>query len=185
MISRLRFHTYPCNFGRAEEHCSLYRSLGYIEVPLYQSNWSFDIPPPGILRAFDPSVSGWGDLILAHTGWAIWTPTSISCDVSQWLSCATLLLPSGHRMWICGLYHPPKFNYSDTEFMTYLVHIFEETLDKYPDTVFLCGGDLRSFAKYDWMECPPGLPFPWKLAPRQFNNKPPGPIQHVLSIHNV
>lgn len=68
-------------------------------------------------------------------------------------------------MLICGLDHPPKFNHSDTELMTYLVNIFEDTLDKYPDTVFVCGGDLnisiglRSFAKYDWMECPRGLPY--------------------------
>ena len=27
--------------------------------------------------------------------------------------------------------------------MTYLVNIFDDTLDKYPDTVFVCGGDLN------------------------------------------
>ena len=52
------------------------------------------------------------------------------------LICVTLLLPSGHR-------HPPKFNYSDTELMTYPVNIFDDTLVKYPDTVFVCGGDLN------------------------------------------
>ena len=55
----------------------------------------------------------------------------------------TLLLPSGHRMVICGLYHPPKFNYSETELMSYLVNLFDNAVDNYPDTVFVCGGDLN------------------------------------------
>ncbi|CAB3991556.1 Hypothetical predicted protein [Paramuricea clavata] len=59
------------------------------------------------------------------------------------LICITLTLPSGHHMLVCGLYHPPKFSYKEQELRDYLIHFVDERLDRYPDTVFLFGGDLN------------------------------------------
>lgn len=102
--------------------------------------------------------------------------------------CVTLLLPSGHLMLICSLDNPPKFNYSYTELMTYLVNICDDTLDKYP----VCGGDLNQLdvdrlqSMTEWNVLVDFPTFPSYLrTPRQLFNKPPGPIQHLLSIHNV
>ena len=46
-------------------------------------------------------------------------------------------------MLICGLYHPPKFNYKERELREYLIHIADEMSDRYPEIVFLLGGDLN------------------------------------------
>ncbi len=42
------------------------------------------------------------------------------------LICITLILPSGHHMLICGLYHPPKPNYKERELIDYLINIVDE-----------------------------------------------------------
>lgn len=55
----------------------------------------------------------------------------------------TLLLPSGHHMLVCGLYHPPKPNYQACDLMNYLVGYVDYVLKKHPDTVVVCGGDLN------------------------------------------
>ena len=51
---------------------------------------------------------------------------------------ATLLLPSGFRLLICGLYHPPKHNYAECELVEYLVNITDSALDKHPNTTIVC-----------------------------------------------
>ena len=55
------------------------------------------------------------------------------------LICLTLLLPSGHHMLVCGLYHPPKNNYQACDLMNYLVGYVDYVLNKHPDTVVVCG----------------------------------------------
>ena len=59
------------------------------------------------------------------------------------LICLTLLLPSGHHMLVCGLYHPPKHNYQDCDLMNYLVGYVDYLLNKHPDTVVVWGGALN------------------------------------------
>ena len=59
------------------------------------------------------------------------------------LLCLTLHLPTGHRMLIYGLYHPPKFRYQKCELIHYLVNLIDNTLDKHPNKVIVCGGDLN------------------------------------------
>ena len=56
----------------------------------------------------------------------------------------TLLLPTGNRMLIYGLYHPPRHNYLESDLLDYLINISDDVLDKYPDTVIVCEGDLNS-----------------------------------------
>ncbi|CAB4026139.1 RNA-directed DNA polymerase from transposon X-element, partial [Paramuricea clavata] len=56
----------------------------------------------------------------------------------------TLLLPTGNRMSIYGFYHPPRHNYLESDLLDYLINISDDVLDKYPDTVIVCGGDLNS-----------------------------------------
>ncbi|CAB3999472.1 Hypothetical predicted protein [Paramuricea clavata] len=53
-------------------------------------------------------------------------------------------LPTGNRMSIYGLYHPPRHNYLESDLLDYLINISDDVLDKYPDTVIVCGGDLNS-----------------------------------------
>ena len=55
----------------------------------------------------------------------------------------TLLLPSGFRLLICGLCHPPKHNYVECELVEYLVNVTDSVLDKHPNTTIVCGGDLN------------------------------------------
>ena len=59
------------------------------------------------------------------------------------LICLTLLLPSGHSMLICGPYNPPKYKYRDADLMNYLISFVDSVLDKHPDTVIVCGGDVN------------------------------------------
>ncbi|CAB4026587.1 Hypothetical predicted protein [Paramuricea clavata] len=47
-------------------------------------------------------------------------------------------------MSIYGLYHPPRHNYLESDLLDYLINISDDVLDKYPDTVIVCGGDLNS-----------------------------------------
>ena len=39
------------------------------------------------------------------------------------LICLTLRLPSGHMLFVCGVYHPPRPTYPSKEFMQYLINI--------------------------------------------------------------
>ena len=57
--------------------------------------------------------------------------------------CVTILLPSGHRMLISALYNPPKHNYQECDLMSHIINFLDNTLDKDPNTVFVCGGDLN------------------------------------------
>lgn len=59
------------------------------------------------------------------------------------LICLTLVLPSGHHMLVCRLYCPPKPNYQACDPMNYLVGYVDNVLNKHPDTVVICGGDLN------------------------------------------
>ena len=54
-----------------------------------------------------------------------------------------LLLPSGHRMLICGIYNPPKHKYCDLDIMNYLISFVDSVLDKHPDAVIVCGGNVN------------------------------------------
>ena len=57
--------------------------------------------------------------------------------------CVTLALPTGHQMLVCGVYHPPKYNYQEYELMNHLVNLFDNALDKSPNSVIVWGGDLN------------------------------------------
>ena len=55
----------------------------------------------------------------------------------------TLLLPMGNTMIVYGLYHPPTHNYLESNLMDYLLNRADDILDKVPDAVIVCGGDLN------------------------------------------
>ena len=55
----------------------------------------------------------------------------------------TLLLPTGNTMMVYGLFHPSTHNYLESNLMEYLLNRADDTLDKEPDTVIVCGGDLN------------------------------------------
>lgn len=57
--------------------------------------------------------------------------------------CLTLVLPSGHHMLIFGLYNPPKHKYRHIDVMSYVIGLVDSVLDKHPDAVIVCGGDLN------------------------------------------
>ena len=44
------------------------------------------------------------------------------------LICLTLRLPSGHRMLVCGVYHPPKYNYKELDLMSYIIELADNAL---------------------------------------------------------
>ena len=44
---------------------------------------------------------------------------------------------------ISGLYNPPKHKYQGCNLMSHLINFLDNTLDKDPNTVFACGGDLN------------------------------------------
>ena len=52
-------------------------------------------------------------------------------------------LPSNHVMLICGIYHPPRPRYNETDLIDYLQDITEDFLDENPDCVVVLGGDLN------------------------------------------
>ncbi|EDO40795.1 predicted protein [Nematostella vectensis] len=72
-----------------------------------------------------------------------------------WVSCFSLQViqdfikylhqryTTGYRMLICGFYNPPKHDYRDEDLMSYLISFVDSVLDKHPDTVVVCGGDLN------------------------------------------
>ena len=57
--------------------------------------------------------------------------------------CVTLLLPTGHRFLICGVYNPPKPSYNEGDLMNHLLSFVDQTMDSHPGTVVVCGGDLN------------------------------------------
>ena len=57
--------------------------------------------------------------------------------------CVTLLLPTGHRFFICGVYNPPKHSYNEGGLMNRLLSFVDQTMDSHPGTVIVCGGDLN------------------------------------------
>ncbi|XP_028414902.1 uncharacterized protein LOC114537989 [Dendronephthya gigantea] len=57
--------------------------------------------------------------------------------------CITIRLPLGQHMLICGVYHPPKYNYPEGDIMNYIVNFADNVLDNLPGTVIVCGGDLN------------------------------------------
>ena len=57
--------------------------------------------------------------------------------------CVTLLLPTGHRFLICGVYNPPKHSYNEGDLMNHLLSFVDQTMDSHPGTVVVCGGDLN------------------------------------------
>ena len=104
----------------------------------------------------------WSGLDMRNKGGvAIYTRNNLSvigiyCSDLYELLCLTLRLPTGHRMLICGLYHPPKFRYQECELMHYLVNLIDNTLDKHPNTVIVCGGDLNQL-NLTQLQCLTGL----------------------------
>ena len=59
------------------------------------------------------------------------------------LICVTLLLPSGHRFLICGLYNPPKHQYCEQDLIDCIISLMDNELERHPDSVLLCGGDVN------------------------------------------
>ena len=57
--------------------------------------------------------------------------------------CVTLCLPTGHRFLICCVYNPPKHSYNEGDLMNHLLSFVDQTMDSYPGTVVVCGGDLN------------------------------------------
>ena len=55
----------------------------------------------------------------------------------------TICLPSGHHLLACGVYNPPKHNYTEEKIMSYIVNFADNVLDNLPGTVVVCGGDLN------------------------------------------
>lgn len=47
------------------------------------------------------------------------------------------------RMLTCGVYNPLKHKYRDADLMNYLYSFVDSVLDKHPDRVVLCGGDIN------------------------------------------
>ena len=52
-------------------------------------------------------------------------------------------LPSGHKMLMCGVYHPPKTTYMEVEVIDYLTNITDDFLEANPQGLIVCGGDLN------------------------------------------
>ena len=46
-------------------------------------------------------------------------------------------------MLVCGVYHPPKYNYKELDLISYIIELADNALDSYPDTVIVCGGDVN------------------------------------------
>ena len=59
------------------------------------------------------------------------------------LVCVTLLLPSGHRFLIGGFCNPPKHQYREQDLFAYIISLMDNELEKHPDSVLLCGGDVN------------------------------------------
>lgn len=57
--------------------------------------------------------------------------------------CVTLLLPTGNRFLVCGVYNPPKHIHNEGDLMNHLLSFVDQTMDSHPGTVVVCGGDLN------------------------------------------
>ena len=44
-------------------------------------------------------------------------------------------------MLVCGVYHPPKYNYKELDLMSYIIELADNALDSHTDTVIVCGGE--------------------------------------------
>ena len=64
---------------------------------------------------------------------------------SELYECVSLIieLPSGHKMLMCGIYHPPTTNYMESELIAYVSDTIDEFLEANPDGLVICGGDLN------------------------------------------
>ena len=49
----------------------------------------------------------------------------------------------GNTMIVYGLYHPPTHNCLESNLMDYLMNRADDVLDKVPDAVIVCLGDLN------------------------------------------
>jgi len=56
-------------------------------------------------------------------------------------------------MLVCGVYHPPKYNYKELDFMSYIIELADNALDSHPDTVIVCGGDVNKMDLTDSPLC--------------------------------
>ena len=70
-------------------------------------------------------------------GVAIYTRNNIkvtNITRSERFECISLNieLPSGHKMLMCGVYHPPKTTYMEVELIDYLTNITDDFLEAYP-----------------------------------------------------
>ncbi|XP_068724215.1 uncharacterized protein [Montipora capricornis] len=59
------------------------------------------------------------------------------------LLCLKLRLPPEHNMLVCGLYHPPKFNYKECDLMDHVIEILDNELEQDPHITIVLGGDLN------------------------------------------
>ena len=57
--------------------------------------------------------------------------------------CLKLRLPSEHNMLVCGLYHPPKFNYKECDLLDHVIEILDNELEQDPHITIVLGGDLN------------------------------------------
>ena len=55
--------------------------------------------------------------------------------------CLTLLLPTGHRFLLCGVYNLPIHSYNEGDLKNHLLSFVDQTMDSPPGTVAVCGGD--------------------------------------------
>ena len=62
-------------------------------------------------------------------------------------------------MLITGIYNPPKHKYKDADLMSYVVELVDFQLDKHPNTLVLCGGDLNRLDMHDSELCQDGMPW--------------------------
>ena len=66
-----------------------------------------------------------------------------STDYESYVICVTLLLPTGNRFLVCGVYNPPKHIHNEGDLMNHLLSFVDQTMDSHPGTVVACGGDLN------------------------------------------
>ena len=50
---------------------------------------------------------------------------------------------SGHRLYFCGLYYPPKHKDDELDVINYIVDLADNALDTHPDTVFVSSSDVN------------------------------------------
>ena len=60
-------------------------------------------------------------------------------------------------MLMCGIYNPPKHKYRDLGIMNYLISFVDSVLDKHPDAVIVCGGDVNRWTCKNSKPCQGGM----------------------------